>query len=267
MYTLNVWKDPYGDGRLCSAKTIDFEPGITVLVGCNGSGKTTMLFNIEQVLKKENIPVYLYNSARITSDIASASMFSGDYATAAEAMSSSEGENISLGLMTKIGKLRSFIQIGRVPEKFDNIFLNDDVIKKNNALEINDKRFILFDSTDSGYSIDNMIELKSLFNAIINDGKQKDKDVFIIVTSNQYEMSIGQRSIDITTGEYIEFKDYDDYKKYILKTRTLKDKRYERINKKREKKKQEEENKKQSQETDGWEIRRSKEKQSQKTNE
>ena len=54
---IKIWRDPYDEGfDTCSAETVEFKPGLTVLVGCNGAGKSTMLHNIKDVLKKEKIP-------------------------------------------------------------------------------------------------------------------------------------------------------------------------------------------------------------------
>ena len=60
---IKLWKDPYDCGfNLYKKRTIELKPGITVLVGCNGIGKTTLLHNIEDVLKKEKIPVAKFDN-------------------------------------------------------------------------------------------------------------------------------------------------------------------------------------------------------------
>lgn len=47
---IKIWRDPYDEGfDTCSAETVEFKPGLTVLVGCNGAGKSTMLHNIKDV--------------------------------------------------------------------------------------------------------------------------------------------------------------------------------------------------------------------------
>ena len=60
---IKLWKDPYDCGfDLYKKRTIELKPGITVLVGCNGIGKTTLLHNIEDVLRKEKIPVAKFDN-------------------------------------------------------------------------------------------------------------------------------------------------------------------------------------------------------------
>lgn len=50
-------KDYYEEGvNLYKKKTVTINSGVTVLVGCNGIGKTTFLHQIRDRLKKQNIP-------------------------------------------------------------------------------------------------------------------------------------------------------------------------------------------------------------------
>lgn len=38
--TINTWRDPYDEGfSTCRSRQITIHSGLTVLVGCNGSGK------------------------------------------------------------------------------------------------------------------------------------------------------------------------------------------------------------------------------------
>ena len=49
-------RDYYDEGfNLYKKKTIKINPGVTVLVGCNGIGKTTLLHQIRHALKEENM--------------------------------------------------------------------------------------------------------------------------------------------------------------------------------------------------------------------
>lgn len=58
-----LWKDPYDCGfDLWKKKTIEIKSGVTVLVGCNGIGKSTLLNNIESLLKKDKIPVIHFDN-------------------------------------------------------------------------------------------------------------------------------------------------------------------------------------------------------------
>lgn len=57
----NDWYDE-DDFKIFKKKNITIKSGLTVLVGCNGAGKTTMLNQIEDMLDKENIPVLLHSN-------------------------------------------------------------------------------------------------------------------------------------------------------------------------------------------------------------
>ena len=119
--------------------------------------------------------------------------------------------------------------------------------EENNSKEL----FLLWDAVDSGASIDNIIELKDFFNTIIKDQKEKnDIDVFVIVSANSYEMANGEACYDISHNKYISFNDYEEYKKFILKSRKFKERRLDTWSRKREAKQQkEEEKRKKSEET------------------
>ena len=85
----------------------------------------------------------------------------------------------------------------------------------------------MFDAIDSGYSIDNIVELKrDLLQTILKDCARRNQTVYIIISANSYEMVAGESCLDVWSGDYISFDNYDEYKKYIIKTRTRKDKRY-----------------------------------------
>ena len=197
-----ISRKPYDD-TIYKKSNIEIKPGVTILTGCNGYGKTTLLQMIKDELRLAKIPIMYYdNKTDGGCNSVSERVFCDDYATAATLMQSSEGEQIfvNLGLMAA--------KIGR--------FVHEH--KRDKEL------WILFDAIDSGLSIDYIVDLKEyLFNTILDDNK--DKDIFIICAANSYEMCRDSNCFDVYSGEYLEFKDYDDYRKYILKCRKQKDKR------------------------------------------
>ena len=61
--TIDTWRDPYDIGvSMTTPKQITIEKGLTVLVGCNGCGKTTLLHNIKQHLERNKIPFYFFDN-------------------------------------------------------------------------------------------------------------------------------------------------------------------------------------------------------------
>lgn len=50
-------------------------------------------------------------------------------------------------------------------------------------------------------------------------------ELYIIISSNEYELVDGSDCFDVMEGKYITFNSYAEYKEYILHTREKKDKR------------------------------------------
>lgn len=229
MRIIDTWRDPYDEGwSVCNRKQIEFKPGLTVLVGCNGIGKTTTLENIKEQLKEEKVPCVMFD--QLNEDVAGDALWNQDYSLAANAMASSEGEKIGLAVKQFSTKLRDFIYNGRYSRGHDLAYIihKEEIDKEvREILRPQKERWILIDAIDSGYSIDNTVEIKELFDTIIKDTTDNfDKEVYLIVSANAYELARNEQCMDVTTGKYITFKDYEDYRRFILKTRQKKEKRY-----------------------------------------
>lgn len=224
---IKTWRDPYDAGfSTCRKKQIEIQQGLTVLVGCNGSGKTTLLHNIKSELKKEDIPVFYYDNEKDGGNNSiSESIFYGNLSFTATALYSSEGENISLNLSKIASKLRKFVETGDNGDRFNalakTLALKDD----NEENNVSNERWILLDAMDSGYSIDNVIEMKDFFDLVIKDAKEFGIELYIMISSNEYELAHESKCFDVMEGKYIQFASYEDYKKFILRTREKKDKR------------------------------------------
>ena len=202
--TFNIIRDYHEEGYIIfKKKTCTFESGVTVLVGCNGSGKSTLLQQIEYSLRKENIP-YIFHDAD-KDDVRrkrEEALYHSDIDFLSASMCSSEGENIFnvfYGVVKKMGRLTT-----QNPDAKELCFL--------------------FDALDSGLSIDAISEMKTdLFQFVIE--QNPDKDVYIIVSANGYEFANGEQCYDVANCKEITFKDYDDYRKFILKSKEQKNKR------------------------------------------
>lgn len=222
-------KDYFGEGiELWKKRTITLNPGVTVMVGCNGIGKTSLLRRIEYTLKDEKIPFIKYDNLHDGgSNARSAASFYEDFAFMATSMCSSEGENIVMNLGRIASRLKNFIETGvdnddfkRLDRAFARIFDKESDDKK---IESNE-RWILLDAIDSGLSIDNINDVKELlFKTVIDDNPYRD--VYIIVVANSYEMARNEQCFDVRNGKYIKFDDYEDYRNFILKSKEWKDER------------------------------------------
>ena len=52
------------------------------------------------------------------------------------------------------------------------------------------------------------------------------EDTVIVVSANEYEMARGENCFDVYNGKYIKFKDYEEYRQFILDSKEIKEKRY-----------------------------------------
>ena len=198
-------KQPYDKGiTIYSKSKITIEPGVTILVGCNGAGKTTLLKTIEETLRQEDVPVISYDNKTEGGGYSmSRAGFYGNIELLATLATGSEGEQIMTNISEKAGQIGGFVR------------------KNRDAKEI----WLLFDAVDSGFSVDNVVELKEyLFKTILEDNTSRD--VYILCTANAYEMCNGENCVDVNSGKYMRFQNYDEYRTFILKSREKKDKRY-----------------------------------------
>lgn len=224
---INTWRDPYGAGfSTCRPKQITIQPGLTVLVGCNGAGKTTLIQNIQSELKNNNIPCEFYNNlSEGGKETLGTALYEGNIELANSALCSSEGENISLNIGNQFAKFSEFIQTGRITSKATRIA---DLFHEYKIPETKE-RWLLFDAIDSGYSIDNVIDCKWIFNDMIQNATKAGYKLYIIVSANEYELAHETPCMDVTNGKYMTFPTYESFRKFILESRKKKDKRYERL--------------------------------------
>ena len=143
-------------------------------------------------------------------------------------MCSSEGENINMNIGGLAKKLKEFMVTGRISDRFTRIgdaFARYSGEKEYETPETKE-RWLLLDAIDSGFSIDNVIEAKDFFKMVINDFADHGYELYIVVSANEYELANGEDCFDVMNGKYVQFKNYDDFKKFIMKSREKKDKRY-----------------------------------------
>ena len=215
--TFSVHKDPYCTNEIIYTKdAFKLHPGVTVLVGCNGIGKSTLLRRIEEALEEEGSPVMRYDNLCQGGETAkSKAVLRDNMEVAASLMLSSEGEQIAINLGETAAEIGRFVR------------------KNKGAPEI----WLLFDAIDSGLSIDNIEDVKKyLFDTILNDNPSSD--VYIIVSANEYEMCRGENCFDTRNGEYITFSDYEQYREFILRSREEKDNRHKKTRNQKQNKKE-----------------------------
>lgn len=220
----SIDKKPYDRSvTLYKCDAITLMPGVTVLVGCNGSGKTTLLRMLKKQLEEHNIPVLSFDNLSDGGQSArECAVHNGDMSFLAQAITSSEGENIVLNVGQLASTLRQFIQTGN---KEDSTTKLVRMITGEKEKQItSNERWLLLDAIDSGLSVDNVVDIKNLFNVILEDAG--NKVVYIVVSANEYELARNEACFDAYNGRYVQFSDYEEYRKFVLDSRTQKDKRY-----------------------------------------
>jgi len=207
--SFKIGRCPHESGLQVYKKAIhSFKPGISILVGCNGSGKSTAFGYIQDILKENDIPVFKYSNLTEGGNTARESaLFYGNLNLLAEQITSSEGENIVINIGTMAQKLGSFVE--RNKEKGE--------------------LWILLDAIDSGLSIDYIEEVKDfLHNQLID--KITDIDLYILISTNNYELCIGEACYNVQECQYIEIDSYEKFKKIVKKTRENKSKFIKKYN-------------------------------------
>ena len=180
--------------------THSFKPGVTVLVGCNGSGKSTLLQTVQDILNEERISVYEYNNLSSGgSNARERALFYGRLNLLVEQMTSSEGENI-------------IINIGTMAQKLGN-FVTKQIKKEKKEI------WILLDAIDSGLSIDYIEEVKDFIHNTLIKSMPNDLDCYILISSNNYELCVGEQCYNSQECKYIEIDSYENFRKVVKKTR------------------------------------------------
>ena len=210
MRTFTVPTNPYGDFRLYSHKDVIFNPGLTCLIGCNGSGKSTLMMLMKEELKnKPGVLVLSYDDrSNGGSHLMEKFGFNERYDKLGAMMMSSEGEKIHIGLEDFVSTMRRAIWQCEP-----------------------DELWIFMDAVGSGLSIDGIREVKDFADCVYEDNEGK-RDVYFVVSTNEFEFAEKTDCIDVTTFEHVLFTEYNTYRDFILKTRMKKDKRIERLQKK-----------------------------------
>lgn len=229
MYSLQIQKDPLDAGfEIHSVDHLDFNPGVTILVGCNGWGKSTTLQEIKRNLDDNGIGYIEYDDlTQGRSNFKSRFLSQSNFEMLATSAMSSEGENIKLNLSIVAGEIRTYLQTGESSmSKLCNIFKELGSDEDIEAPEPSNKRFLIFDGIDSGVSIDGVGEIKELFDYILKDSENLGLETYIIASCNEFELAYDMPCLNINTGAYMKFVEYAEFKQFILDTANQKEERY-----------------------------------------
>lgn len=221
MLEIKTWRDPYDAGFSPTIPTsVRFDEGLTVVIGCNGSGKTTLLKNIEDECNKNHIPVYRYDNLYKGGTHALSSAFAiGNYSLIGGLMSASEGEMNAINFNNVMSKIDHFLKEGYMKEEK---YLHQQSVDDQ---DISNKRCILFDAIDSGLSLDFDYDLKHALQKFIEGTKNLPIELYVIITTNSYELARHEKCFDVNRGKYVKIDNYEDYRECIIRSRNHKEQR------------------------------------------
>lgn len=192
MINIDIIQNPYTKKELYKKNKVSFKNGVTILVGRNGIGKSTLLHQIKSFCDNNNIKNYSYDNYREGGQNAhSYYAFKEDFTSLANTLFHSEGEQIYYNLGQNISRIGNFI--------------------KNNKEE--KQLFILLDALDSGLDCEGFVQINNLFKIMQNDF---DGELYIILSANNYGLVEGNNCFDVEKCEYINIKCYNDFKNIIL---------------------------------------------------
>lgn len=236
---IKVWRDPYDCGvNITKKREIEFPIGLTIFVGCNGAGKSTLLHNIKEFCKENKFPCISYDNLRDGGhNSLSRAMYFGNFSESSLLLSSSEGECVKINASRFLNGLKEFVQNGFEEDfgyRFAKYGLGVDLSENLNK----DIRVILLDALDSGLSVDSLVELQEALDALSSDIENTGLEYYIFVTANEYELTVNHRCLDVESGKFVTFSDYNDYRDFILSSRKRKEARIDRMVKYIEKRRQ-----------------------------
>lgn len=223
-----VRKDPIEKGNILFNKTmLEINPGVvSCIVGCNGSGKTTLVREIKEKIKDnggEELKNDLYYKAfanlfksndeekdkkniyfiDFDKNVDTYNKEEDYFFNRMEAATSSTGE----GIMQRAGRICYFI---------------GQTIRN---LEEGSQLYIFMDDCDAGTSIDMINDIKAVFPLIIKDSQRLGLDIYIITTANSFEFCKDCDCISVHDFKHKQFRSYETFKKFVLKSRELKENR------------------------------------------
>lgn len=170
---------------------IEINKGITILTGPNGSGKTYACYQIAQYLKEQDIDYLHLDIFKEGKTTKQEYIDNGNMKALARSIVSSEGQNVYDTLIEK--------HIGDIGYYINNL--------SQKGIE---EAYVIVDGCDSGVSIDLLLSIRYAFDFILEDCTKSGIDLYLIVTSNSYELIPHYDCIWIPTMKHYSYGDEAD---------------------------------------------------------
>lgn len=242
-------REPLNKGDILYLKSkIEFQPGLTFLIGVNDSGKSTFLNMIEREYEyREDSLVLFYSDTKDGRNTALQNYLNnGDISSLASFYCASEGEAIVNNLGGSFSKLGSFVGYKLHPDKSKLPDFRKERYSKVKQI------IMMIDGIDSGLSYDVIWDIRKTLDEILKDTKMRIPNIplYIIVSSNTYELIEDGRCLDVRKMKYVNIPSYQAYIGFVKESRKAKDRRLQAYQCREIKRKQLQERKRKEREKD-----------------
>lgn len=212
--------------KLYKADKIELlENNIYVFTGCNGIGKSTLIFQITED-RSTALKHFAYN---LLNDYNGYNSFVNHF-TDDKPNNDSDVYYLSINKKSNAQGINPnpFFKISKQFKSSGEQLIHDmlpclEIVDKELKRLKNKTLYLFLDDLDVGTSLDVILEEKLVIKRFIKTLEENNTKYIICIAANNYELTKLGKCIDCITLKPIEFKDYDDYVKYVVSTRKYKD--------------------------------------------
>lgn len=232
----NNWREENQAGGIFTVDSVEMPKNkIICLVGCNGSGKTTVIEKMTQFLKyagakdisetKEFNPMSGFMSSLRKEEKKPNAYFMSFDKGARFVSTDKDGTNSWLYKVDMDKIFGTMSSNGESVVRRLNGALKAIKICIDKCLKEQVPLWIFIDDVDAGTSIDVICELKENLVYVNEHLNKHNLEHYIIVTSNSFEFARDLDCLYVRDMSPIKFTQYEEFKEFVLKTRKEKEKR------------------------------------------
>lgn len=233
----DIVRDPYYDeDYLFDKDTLTLTDKITVFVGPNGYGKTTLTKAIKEGLKRQGAFAFNNNAYQRNLDRGFRSAFAPDSEDTEEPItigfmaydSHADDHSNSISSALANDNFMLFALRKESSEGENNLYSLTELFNNAGAVAKeypNLEQLVLFvDGIDSGLSVDMLDLIVRTLDIKIQqvESLNPNLEVAIVFTTNNYEMTRSLPTFDTTTFEPVSYDSYEDFRTDMLAKSTLK---------------------------------------------
>ena len=237
MKTIKFARDPYDMGfPMFSKEHLDLEENhVYILCGCNGYGKSTLMRCImEEIRYPDGTDLNdVYHNPFMALYTQKEKELEKPYILLTFDKGNRSGHTEESYLRGAMRDFTSSNGEGIIDRFGDNLVAFKKWLADPSCPKEDKTAFFFFDDVDAGTSIDMLLDVKAVIGYMAADCRKAGVFYIFIVPSNAFEMTFGDAPgwtcLDAITLKELHFKDYEDYRTYVQKTRKAKDKRNSKI--------------------------------------